>query len=773
MNKVYTRLLVALALAACRLAAQKDGPAGLPPRFALAPAEPSIRKPVQRMKFAEAVGRRSAMLGREDGTFEAWINPIQVLRDFRLSAYLDDSMAALPLAEVAESIAASPGRTTITYSHAAFTIRQTWFAPLDRAALIALLDIETSRPLRLRASFVPEMRPMGPASFGGQTMAWSAADHLLLLGEGTRRYAAAVGSPLFTRANLEPAMLEMEVTPETARHFLAPVVIVASAGGEEAARKLYRETLGALPELISESDAYYRDFQSKTMRIQTPEPVLNQAFEWAKFALEKGWTCNDKVGCGLVAGFGPAGAADRPGRVWYSGADALISSWSIVDYGDLDRARAVLEFLRGRQRADGKMPDQLAQSAALVEWSTYPYGYQHGEATPLYLFSAARYVVRSGDTEFLHASWPSIEKAYRFCISTTDSDGLMWDHTAGATAAEPEALAGRVGKDIYLEGAWLAGLDGFGILAGLEKHAEEVEQAHKRLEQARQSLDGWFQEEPGYFSFARLLDGKTYDAQSSWQALALAYGGVDARKAERASASFERAQLTTPWGTRLFAAEGAGRIDPPVWPLATGLVALAEFRNHRARAGIEHLYSNAELTGFAGAGLIPGEFSGERLQTMPHAVPHVLTASSSVIHPTVRGLLGLGGDAFEGTFSFVPHLPAHWGSLRFELYRIGQSWVSGEVTRQTGLLQIKLTVIGKPLKIYLAPALPPNSMVKSVRVNGKKSAVRLETFESDVHAVVETNPGMGLEIVYQLREGVEQRPNLPVLEAGQTATAGR
>ena len=61
----------------------------------------------------------------------------------------------------------------------------------------------------------------------------------------------------------------------------------------------------------------------------------------------------------------------------------------------------MLEFLRDHQRADGKILDQLTQSAALVDWAAYPYGYVHGETTPLYLFSAARYVVRSGDIAFL------------------------------------------------------------------------------------------------------------------------------------------------------------------------------------------------------------------------------------------------------------------------------------------------------------------------------------------------------------------------------------
>ena len=163
--------------------------------------------------------------------------------------------------------------------------------------------------------------------------------------------------------------------------------------------------------------------------------------------------------------------------------------------------------------------------------------------------------------------------------------------------------------------------------------------------------------------------------------------------------------------------------------------------------------------------------SGYRVEAQPaQAAPHQLFSSAAVIHPVVRGLLGLGGDAFEGAFRFVPHLPSYWPSAKFEMYRIGQSWVSGEVNRQTGQLHIRLTVIGKPLKLYLAPALPLNTTVKSLKVNGKKATPRLETFDTDVHVVLEANPAMGVEAVWQLREGVEPRPDLPVFEVGQAAT---
>lgn len=56
-------------------------------------------KPVQPSHYAEAIGRRAALLGREDGTFEAWVYPVKVLRDFRLSVYFDGSLEPVPLAD--------------------------------------------------------------------------------------------------------------------------------------------------------------------------------------------------------------------------------------------------------------------------------------------------------------------------------------------------------------------------------------------------------------------------------------------------------------------------------------------------------------------------------------------------------------------------------------------------------------------------------------------------------------------------------------------------
>src|SRR5579872_5452405 len=103
------RMAVTL-LAAASIA--RAGTLALPARFSLVPAEPVIEKPAQARHFVESVGTRGAILGTEDGTFEAWLNPIKVLRDFRLSVYFDGALEPVDLDEMAERVAVSPGRVT-------------------------------------------------------------------------------------------------------------------------------------------------------------------------------------------------------------------------------------------------------------------------------------------------------------------------------------------------------------------------------------------------------------------------------------------------------------------------------------------------------------------------------------------------------------------------------------------------------------------------------------------------------------------------------------
>ena len=751
------RIVLVLAASCCALLGQTA-------HLDLTPAGPALRKPVQARHFLESVGKRGAILGREDGTFEAWLNPIKLARDFRMSVFFDGSLEPVDLADLAETVTVSPGRATIVHSHAAFTIRQTWVAAVDDAVLLVLLEIDTNRPLRLRASFIPEMKPMWPASFGGQSSSWDEKERAFILEEGLGRYAPIIGSPLFSRHSEQvghqlPGLrvtAEMDLTPELCRGGVIPIVLAGT-------REKYRGALAGIARVVAESDAYYRAFDERTLRVRTPDSTLNEAAQWAKYAMEKGWACNEGVGCGLVAGYAESGESERPGFAWYFGGDALMNSWSVIDYGDFDRARGILEFLRDHQRGDGKLEHELTQSAALLDWSKYPYGYYHADTTPLYIVSVARYVVRSGDLNFLRVSWPSIEKAYRFCTSSLDDDGLLSNRKAGAGAVETGALSGKVANDIYLQGVWLAALDGYARLADLA--GQPAAEAAARRDRARRTLNQWFVEPQETLAFARLKDGSMYEAQSAWQGLALAFGGLDPGKAARAAAHLGRPELTTDWGARLFATDSPN-YDPlsyndgSVWPFVTGFAALGEFRNHQAAGGLRHLYGTAAMTGLDGAGFVPEYMSGERAQVLPRAVPHQLFSSSAVINPMVSGMLGFDGDGMRKLLSIAPHVPQNW-SVEFEHYRVGRSTVNGTIQRARGEFRVSLSITGEPLEVTISPAFARGAKLLGAEINGTRTtAAAAEPTAGDVHVTLHSGPVSRVDAVIKVEEAAEPAPVL-------------
>ena len=738
--------------------------AQLPPRFAMDPPGPRIEKPAQPAHFLESVGRRAAILGTEDGTFEAWINPIQLLRDFRLAVYFDGAVEPSDLAELAETVTVSPGRVTITHSHGAFTIRQTWVAALDEPALLILLAIDTNRPLRLRASFIPEMKPMWPAAFGGQSSEWDEAEHAFVLTEGLRRFSLLAGSPLFSTHSEqighqlpgERVLAEMQLTPELCRDHLIPIVLAGS-------RAAYRAALQSVEATVRTSDAYYAAFDARTMHLETPDPALNRAFAWAKFAVEKGWACNEGVGCGLVAGYGRSGASQRPGFAWYFGGDALMNSWSIVDYGDFSRARDLLAFLRDHQRRDGKMEHELTQSAALLDWSQYPYGYYHADTTPLYIVSMGYYLAASGDADFLRASWDSVERAYQYCLTALDDDGLLSNRKAGAGAVETGALSGRVANDVYLQGVWLAALDQYIRLAALAGRSPG--NAGERRTQARATLERWFADSPATLSFARLIDGSLYAAQSAWQSLALALGGLDPDRAARAAANLYRPELTTDWGARLFATDSPN-YDPlsyddgSVWPFVTGFAVLAGYAQHQPGGALRHLHGTAALDGFSAAGFIPEYMSGERAQALPRAVPHQLFSSSAVIHPAVAGMLGMESDASRKAVRIAPHIPQGW-TVRFDHYRVADTMLSGTLTRERGEFRCSLTIHGEPLDVTLSPA-----FAKGALVSAAPDGAQVNAGSSDTHVTVRFSHARSVEAVIRVNESAEPAPVLPGIAPG-------
>ena len=109
------------------------------------------------------VGRRSAVFGYENRALEAWVYPLKLVDDFKLSFRFRATRSRSRAPQIATGISVRPEATTFTYSHAGFTVRQTVFAPVDEPGIVMLLDVQSVLPLT-----VDRLLPAAAASSCGR-----------------------------------------------------------------------------------------------------------------------------------------------------------------------------------------------------------------------------------------------------------------------------------------------------------------------------------------------------------------------------------------------------------------------------------------------------------------------------------------------------------------------------------------------------------------------------------------------------------------------------
>lgn len=747
------RALASLLLLAAWPAAAAPAP-GTVPRFAREANPIALTGAARPARYMEASGRKAAFLGREDGGFEAWAYPLKVLHDFTLSFGVAAYADPIPGSSLASTVDIRPEASTVRYAHASFTVDATWVVPLDQAGGLVLLDVSTSEPITVYVKFRPDLKPMWPAALGGQYSYWDDDLKAYVIGEGSGKNAALIGSPLGLAPPEQPAhnlpdapsQFAIRITPETAAKGLVPIVIAGSVEKLDGAKKTYAGLLASPEALYRESAAHYRTLREEMTSIESPDPRFDLAFEWGKVALDKGFVCNPHLGCGLIAGLGPSGTTERPGFGWYFGGDTFINAWAISSYGDLDTVRQSLEFLRKRQRADGKMMHELSQGAGFIRWfEDYPYGYYHADTTPLYIIAVRDYVRSSGDEVFAKDFWPSIRKAYDFCASTDeDGDGLMDNTKAGLAAVETGKLRSKdVLTDVFLGTAWT---EAAGAARDLAQIADPsfAATAAAAAEKARASLNRRFPDDANRrINFAIMKDGTGQSEQTVWPAFGIWRGVFEAGRpaVEGALDELTRAGLGTDWGARMLSKDSA--LYEPLsynngasWPFLTGWAALALYKGGRGDAGWQYLGALADLTFLEGRGFMPELFSGDRLRSIDAAVPHQLFATTGFVSGVMRGLVGLEEGDHELRLS--PQLPAAWDRLTVKNLRWRDARGNLEIRRDaTG--RITFEVIDRTqrrLPAVLDPPVPPGS---AKMTSGSGGAVRA-SFSPAIRLVPEQAP---------------------------------
>ncbi len=252
------------------------------PRFDRPPSPIALEGPARPTAYLEASGRRAAFLGREDGSFEAWVYPLKILRGFELAFEVEDYASPIPGASLATRVEVRPEASTIRYVHSSFTADATWLVPLEEPGGLVLLDVDASAPLTIYARFHTEMRLMWPAGLGGQYSYWDRELRAYVITESTRRHAAIVGSPFASDPpeqpahNLPDAPTEMKIpiSLETAASGLVPIAIASSDEGLEAARATYRRLLDETESLYRSTAAHYQRLRDEMTRIDSPDDEL-------------------------------------------------------------------------------------------------------------------------------------------------------------------------------------------------------------------------------------------------------------------------------------------------------------------------------------------------------------------------------------------------------------------------------------------------------------------------------------------------------------------
>lgn len=646
-------------------------------------------------------GEYGALLGRQDGTFEAWLWPVKILSNFRIRAELANYAVPIDVNALAAEIKVTPAETTITYSHAAFTIRQHMFAARgttpSAAPIVAYFEIESARPIDITFSFTPEMLRMWPASnFGRPNGEWVAHGNsgIYILHTDNPRFSAIVAMPRAQPGIMVPYQehpqtfpLEFKLSydPRRDRGMVYPLIMALQGHGSPYDQAASIES--AIPQLYLQTENYYSHFFDSRVVADTPDTHINEALKWAEIAVDQAQV-NYHGEIGLVAGYYESADSARPGYAWFFGRDTLWTTYAINSYGDFALTKRALDFLIRRQRADGKIMHEYSQSAADVDWKSTPYFYASADSTPLLVMAMNDYVKASNDTDYLKTNWDAVRKAYAFTRAHEGNDGI-YNNKEGTGWVEswPPTMPE---EEIYLAALDEQSNEAMSQLASIMNDSHLASEAQQKAAQIANKIESeYFETSARFYAFSRNSDGSVDHTATIYPSVAWWDGTFRLKQPDEMLSRWASDEFSTDWGTRDIS-QSTSFYDPisyhqgSVWPLFTGWVSLAEYRAGRPLSGYAHMMQNLNLTWAQDLGAVTELLSGEFYQPLGRSSSHQMWSSAMILTPLLRGLFGLNWDAKNHTLQLSPNLPAAWDHARLSNVPLGQAMVNLDYRRTGG-----------------------------------------------------------------------------------------
>lgn len=423
------------------------------------------------------------------------------------------------------------------------------------------------------------------------------------------------------------------------------------------------------PDLVAGTELSFQGYSSSTLKVTTSAREnatllkLIAAYEKTKTSLRYLKAKYDGLGHGITAGL------PRFPNYW-----ARDTGWTLQSYlaiGDYGFAAATIDnFLRhqARKTYDGALRGELPM---IISGRAFLHSSTFGSADSTFLFPPAilRYVLATGDLEFLRKRWGAIQELVDWgFLKDIDNDGLVENDFTGT--AEKMTIQDSTWMDHIdrrksandIQALFYGSLVSGARLAAFVGDEESARKWNLAAEQLREKIENaYWNPSRGYFYDTIRKDGsKDGSIRPNALVLLLSDAVHDSAKAEAVLSRIEKPDMTTSWGVRTLSATDQSYRptlyhDGAVWPLVTGWAALSELKFGRSDQALGYLNSMAERI-LAENGMFAETYRGDRPEPFNSCILQAWSAGMYAWAFTEL-MAGLKIDIISGRIEVQPQIP--------------------------------------------------------------------------------------------------------------------
>jgi glycogen debranching enzyme len=542
-------------------------------------------------------------------------------------------------------------------------------------------------------------------------------------------------------------------------------------------QSLLQQKIQARLNVLAQSDAQIQD------------PTIQAAFNWAKFNLADmrrivtdaeivdtnegnipidSWPPPTLASFPLLSGFG-AGYPDYP---WFFGTDGAYTTFGLTATGQWDEVKDHLRTIREVSIAvngtTGKVLHEIVTTGAIFFGTVAQPG--DVQETPQFATAVATIWRWSGDNAFLDENYDFINAGLHYITSALDLNNDGWPEGAGIVEATGMG-AEKLDVAVYT----IRALNDLEEMAASKGDVHTRNFARQKARELSRKFDGdWWEPDQGLFADSLALDHQVPDDPNQTLGTAPITKSqtlfwINATPMETDIALPERAVIAFPTLESVrftdldprsggFYQQGSGTGSSGSFingnfqasAVNTGVMAVAEANYGRTDLSLRYATFIAKELDLEQPGALPELFPSRDypyFQPFPtRAMVMQAWSSYGVEWPVVYYYLGIRPDIPQGEIAIIPQLPSTWPNLSINNVRIGNGTLSASTSHAGNQYTTTASVPGG-LRVEIGYALPANSTIVSVQLNGTPAAFKVQDTHRGREVIVTTNSGQPLQLV--------------------------